>query len=271
MNNQENNNSNLPLVIIGLVLVAAILGGWWLYSSSASKPATTTKTNTNSNNADKQAAEIKAAQEIYAKAPEGAQPPNMLGSPNALVTVEEFADYQCPTCGLIHPKIKEINSIYSGRIKFIFRNFPLQMHRYGAAAAVAAEAAGLQDQSKFWQMQDQLFNNRQEWENAPDANKLFEEYARKIGLDVQKFQTDFSGLIAKSRVEKDLQRGRALGVNGTPTVYINGRKVAFEQMDVNSMSQIIDAELQKANNQSNQPANQVPANNSSDQSANNSK
>ncbi len=98
----------------------------------------------------------------------GAQPPNMLGSQNASVTVEEFADFQCPTCGVMHPKVKEVVSTYGSRIKFIFREYPLQIPAHDKAyeAAVAAEAAGLQ--GKFWEMQNLLFSNQQAWSANPD-------------------------------------------------------------------------------------------------------
>ena len=268
MQNQKN-NSNLPLVIIGLVLVAAVVGGWWLYSSSKAKPAT--KANTNSANKNPEEA-ARAALALYQSAPAGAQPANMLGVPTAAVTVEEFADFQCPTCAVVHTKMKEINSLYSGRIKFIYRNFPLQqIHKNAYDAATAAEAAGLQ--GKFWAMQDQLFTNQQAWSNSNEARKLFEEYAGKIGLDTAKFQTDMMGLQTKKRVDDDLARGRALGISGTPTVYINGNKLAFEQMEVNQMRQIIDAELSRAGNQTqpNQPPTQTAPANVANQSANGSK
>ena len=266
MQNQKN-NSNLPLVIIGLVLVAAVVGGWWLYSSSKAKPAT--KANTNSANRNPEDA-LRAAQALYQSAPAGAQPANMLGAQTAAVTVEEFADFQCPTCAVVHTKMKEINSLYSGRIKFIYRNFPLQMHKNAYDAATAAEAAGLQ--GKFWAMQDQLFTNQQAWSNSNEARKLFEEYAGKIGLDTAKFQTDMMGLQTKKRVDDDLARGRALGISGTPTVYINGNKLAFEQMEVNQMRQIIDAELSRAGNQTqpNQPPTQTAPANVANQSTNGS-
>lgn len=262
MNNpQQKNSSNLPLVIIGLVLVAAIGGGWWLYSRSKAQPV---KTNTNSSTANKPAVDNRAALELYAKAPAGAQPANMLGSQSATVVVEEFADFQCGTCAAVHPKLKEINSIYSGRIKFIYRNFPLtQIHKNAYEAAVAVEAAGMQ--GKFWAMQDQLFSNQQAWSNSNDARKLFEEYAQKIGLNVPQFQSDVLGLPAKNRVNKDLERGLALGINGTPTVFINGVRIGAEQIDVNTMRQFIDAELQRANSQAqpNQLAVQTPPSNAS--------
>ncbi len=251
MNNNNQNNSSLPFAIIGLVLLAAIVGGWWLYQnnkSQASKP----KANANKKTDDA------AALNLYATAPPGAQPSNLLGSPSATVTVEEFADFQCPTCAVQHPNMKEIIALYGNRIKFIFRNFPLnQAHPKAYDAAVAAESAQLQ--GKYWAMQDQLFTNQQKWVNAPDARKLFEEYAQKIGLDIPKFQSDMLGLPAKSRVDADMQRGRALSVNGTPTIFINGKRLSFDQVGVEPMRQVIDAELQKANSQtqSNQSTNQT--------------
>ena len=230
---------NTPLIIIFAVLLAALIGGWWFYNSSSAKPAV--KSNTNSAN-------TKAASDTsYLSAPVGATPPNMLGSPTAAVTVEEFADYQCPTCALQHPKMRELTGLYGNRIKFIYRNFPLPMHKNGYEAAVAAEAAGLQ--GKLWAMQEQLFTNQQTWSNSNEARKIFEEYAQKIGLDLAQFQNDMAGLPAKNRVNADLERAKGLGINGTPTIYINGNKLMPEQTEVSAMRQLIDAEMQKAGNQ----------------------
>ena len=247
MNNAKN-NSNLPLVIIGLVLVAAIGGGWWLYSSSNAK---TPKKTTNTNSANNKPVDDEALRQRYesvaVKSP-GAQPSNVLGSPNAAVTIEEFADYQCPTCATVHPKMQEINKLYGGRIKFIYRSYPLtQIHKNSYDAALAAEAAG--QQGKFWAMQDQLFDNQQTWSNSNEARKIFEEYAQKIGLDVAKFKADMIALPTKTRVDADLERGRALNIKGTPTVYINGLELPVEQVEVTTMRQIIDSELQKSSNQ----------------------
>ena len=86
--------------------------------------------------------------------------------------------------------------------------------------------------------------------------KIFEGYAQKLGMDVAKFQNDMLGLPAKQRVDEDLKRGRSVGIDGTPTIYINGIKLTPEQMEVSAMRQIIDAELQKGATpaQSDQPA-----------------
>jgi protein-disulfide isomerase len=252
----KNNNSKLPLAIIGLVLVAAIAGGWWFYSSSKSQTMTKKTSNTNTPNKSLN----QAALDLYynPKTPAGAQPANMLGAPSATVTVEEFADFQCPTCATVHTKMKEINSLYGGRIKFIYRNYPLtQMHKNAYEAASAAEAAGFQ--GKFWAMQDQLFTNQKTWSNSAEARKLFEEYANKIGLDVAKWQTDMASVPIKTRIDADINRGSALKITGTPSVFINGRQLAVEEMEVNTMRQIIDAEMQKTSGQtqSNQPVSQT--------------
>jgi protein-disulfide isomerase len=251
MSNGKNSNNNLPLVIIGLVLIVAVGGGWWLYSRN-SGPKTTT--NGNSNKAANNRPTATPVNEL------GAQPPNMLGSPNATVTVEEFADFQCPTCGVKHPLMKEIVSTYGSRIKFIFRNYPLSIpaHDKAYAAAVAAEAAGIQ--GRFWEMQNLLFTNQQAWSSNPDYGKIWEGYANQLGLDVEKYKNDVAGLGAKSRVDADLKRGRALNVSSTPSVYVNGMLVPFEQMTIEGMRAIIDGELQKASSsQSNQPSQSAPS------------
>ncbi len=249
-------------------MLAAIGGGWWFYSNSKTPPVKTNTNSANANSANKKSDDEALMKKIYADAPAGAQPPNMLGSPTATVTVEEFADYQCPTCATVHPKVQEIAKIYGNRIKFIYRSFPLtQIHQHAYAAAVAAEAASLQD--KFWEMQTQLFLNQKEWSNSAEAPKLFEGYAQKIGLDTAKYQTDVLGMATKGRVDADMMRGRKIGVTGTPAIYINGTPLAFEKFDVESMRQIIDSELQKASSQPTaQASNQATSANQSSSAVN---
>ena len=205
---------------------------------------------------------------VPTNAPIGSTPPNMLGSPNAAVTVEEFADFQCPTCAQVHGIMKNVQAAYGSRIKFIYRSYPLvQIHKNAYDAAVAAEAAGMQ--GKFWDMQNMLFSNQQAWSNASDARTIFEGYAEKLGIDIERYKTDVNGLGAKSRVDADLQRGRALNVNSTPTIYINGKSVAFEQMNIDTLKSLIDAELQKAGPVQTAPAN--TATNAANSTANASK
>ena len=201
---------------------------------------------------------------IPPSAPPGATPPNMLGSPTATVTLEEFADFQCPSCGEKHPVMKQIQSIYGSRIKFIFRSFPLPMHDKAYDAAVAAEAAGIQ--GKFWDMHNQLYTNQKTWSSDPNYKQTFADYAQKIGLDVEKFKDDMAGLQTKNRVDEDLKRGRAITINQTPTLFINGKDVPYQAMTVDTLRGLIDAELQAT--QANKPAAAAPAANAANAAGN---
>ena len=257
MKEQQKTQSGAPLIIIGIVLIIAVLGGWYMYSSSKSTPGQKANTTTPGTTPPKTV-------QVPPNAPPGATPPNMLGSPTAAVTVEEFADFQCPSCGSTHPIMKQIQSMYGSRIKFIFRNFPLPMHDKSYDAAVAAEAAGMQ--GKFWDMHNQLFTNQKTWSADPNFREVWADYAQKIGLDVEKWKNDMAGLPAKSRVDADLQRGRGLNINTTPTVFIDDKQVPYPEVTVEGLKQIIDAELQNAQQAQTKPA--APASNAGANTAN---
>lgn len=246
--------SNTPLLIIGLVLVVALLGGWWFYSSSRSRSTSNTVTNSNSG------IKPKGGTSIPADAPPGAQPPNQQGSGSAVVTLEEFADFQCPQCAKQHPTINEIKSMYGTRIKFIFREFPLDIkaHDKSYDAAVAAEAAGMQ--GKFWEMQNMLFSNQKAWTDNDNFRQMWKDYAQKIGLDIPKWENDIAGLGAKTRVNADKERGKVIGINSTPSLYVNGNLVGIEDMNVDTLKSMIDAELAKAAAPQGQPASNAAAN-----------
>ena len=238
--------SNTPMLIIVGVLLVAVLGAWWMYSSSKSAPKTNTA---NANSTNTAAANKPKTASIPPNAPPGANPPNQAGSPSALVTLEEFADFQCGSCAVTHPIISEIKSTYGSRIRFIFRNYPLAIpaHDKSYEAAVAAEAAGMQGPGKFWDMQNLLFNNQQAWTAAPTYKAMWKDYATKIGLDITKWENDRAGIAAKSRVDADMARGKAIGVSSTPSLYINGNAVPFAEATKEGLRKLIDAELAKAN------------------------
>jgi protein-disulfide isomerase len=195
-----------------------------------------------------------ASNSIPANAPPGAQPPTQAGSPTAAVTLEEFADFSCPQCALKNPVLNEIRTMYGTRIHFIFRNFPLdiQGHEKSYDAAIAAQAAGAQ--GKFWEMENILFTNQKTWTADPNYKQTWKGYAQQIGLDVSKWEDDCLGLPAKLRVDADKQRAVAIGVNSTPTLYINNIEFPFAQMTVDGLKPAIDAELAKAGPAGNQPA-----------------
>jgi protein-disulfide isomerase len=249
MSKKKEPKSSTPFLIIGIVAVAVILGGLY-YLKFAGSDARRTSTSPASPTASKPAG---VPSEALLKAPAGAVPPNELGSSTAVVTIEEFADYQCPACATVNPVMKEIVAAYGSRIRFIFRAFPLtNIHDKAYDAALSAEAAGLQ--GKYWAYQNQLFQNQRTWAASAEYKTLFENYAKQVGLDVEKFKADSAGLIAKSRVDADLTRARNAGVASTPSVYINNVPVSSEMMNSAGLRALIDAEFQKFA-QGTQPAN----------------
>ncbi len=237
--NEPQKSSGIPLIIIGAVLIAAFIGAYWYYNSAKPKPGNSNNTSNTPVNMTKTPVTTTSL---------GATPPNMLGSPTAAVTVEEFADFQCGACASVHPTMKELQSLYGSRIRFIFRNFPLAIpaHDKSYEAAAAAEAAGMQDRNKFWAMQDQLFTNQQAWTANPNYRDMWADYAQKIGLDVERFKSDMAGKDAKFRVDADLQRGRGMSINSTPSLFVNGKSIPLDLIKIENLRQVIDAEIQNA-------------------------
>ncbi|TCD11139.1 DsbA family protein [Pedobacter frigidisoli] len=161
--------------------------------------------------------------------PEVSSHDHIQGAASAAITIVEFGDYQCPYCGDAYPIVKEIQDAFGDQIRLAFRNFPLQeSHEFAYGAAVAAEAAALQD--KFWEMHDALYENQYRI-NAD----LFEELAETIGLDLERFQQDVEAANVKQKVEADFESGVRSGVNGTPSFYVNGTKFDGNASDLYQM------------------------------------
>jgi protein-disulfide isomerase len=140
------------------------------------------------------------------------------GNLDADLVIVEYGDYQCPYCGAAYPVLKKLLKKFSREVKFVFRNFPhSEMHEYALSAAIAAEAASLQD--KFWEMHDAIYENQ---ENLDDLY-LF-KLAEKIGLNMEKFKSDIQKEELNDRVDADFQGGVISGVNGTPSFYVNAKK-----------------------------------------------
>jgi len=140
------------------------------------------------------------------------------GPANAPVTLVEYGDYECPSCGQAYAIVKQLEQRLGGRLRFVFRNFPLtQMHPHAQHAAEAAEVAGRQ--GKFWQMHDRLFENQRAL-----GDESLREYAEAIGLNGVQFSQELHAHTAEGRVREDFLSGIRSGVNGTPTFYINGAR-----------------------------------------------
>ena len=163
------------------------------------------------------------------------------GNPKAPVTLEEFADFQCPPCGAFAPFAEELLREYDSRLRVVFRNFPLPSHEHAREAALAAEAAGFQ--GKFWEMHDTLYHEQSSWSTAPNARELFESYAGTLGLNMDEFKKDMESDKAKERVDSDHALADSLGIKVTPTLFINNRPVEPQQKNPEGVRAAINAAL----------------------------
>jgi protein-disulfide isomerase len=185
-----------------------------------------------------------AATPVQGSMPPGAQPANIRGNPNAPVTLEEFADFQCPSCGVYYPELKKIEGEYGDRLRVIFRENPLlPMHQYALVAAQAAEAAALQ--GRFWEMHDKLYENQKIWSESKDVVPLFVDYAKQIGLDVDRFMRDLNGEVVAVRIFQDGKRSHALGVSATPTFFVNGKEAKGDSWKPEGLREMINQALRE--------------------------
>lgn len=160
---------------------------------------------------------------------------------NANVTVVEFADFQCPACGAFHPFVKQVLKKDTGKFTFIYRHFPLPQHKNARLAAKAAEAAGEQD--KFWEMSDTLFEKQNEWSESDDALSIFATYAKPLGLNVDTFTQEVKSNKFDQTIQTDYSDGTNVGVDSTPTFFLNGKKLVLNSFD--DLQKAIDAEIKK--------------------------
>lgn len=170
------------------------------------------------------------------------------GEGSADVTLVEFADFQCPTCGSFYPIVKALEKKYDKQITFQFRHFPLvQIHDNAMIAHRSAEAAG--KQNKFWEMHDILYERQKIWSESSNAKLIMEDYASELGLNVDKFKTDFASSTVNDIITADTKLGQDAGVSGTPTFVINGKKLDDLPRDIDSFSKLIDQAIADKQNQ----------------------
>jgi protein-disulfide isomerase len=155
------------------------------------------------------------------------------------VTFVEFLDFECEACAAAYPFIEQLRETYDGKVTFVVRNFPL--HNNSMAAAKAAEAAAAQ--GKFAEMYQRLFETQPTWgESSESKEEVFFGFAEELGLDMDEFEAVFNDPETEEKIERDQADGKALGVEGTPTFFINGEKVDVETAD--DLTAKIDAELE---------------------------
>jgi len=205
---QKEHRNNLIKKIAYWVLgtAALILTIWVLLVSTTSNQATET---------------------IAIKAPAITKDEISSGPANAKVTIIEYADFQCPACAAYSPITKQLKKEFDGKIRYIFRFFPLSSHQYSMIAAQSAYAAHLQ--GKFWEMDSLLYDNQSTWSPSTEPLKYFKEYAGSLGLDMAKFEADMNKDSTKNFIKDQLSKGTEAGVNSTPSFFINGVKIQNPQ------------------------------------------
>ena len=217
----------LPWIIVVLVGVLAVGGGVALYQIKRPRVLTTTTENIANT----------AGESLHIR-----------GNPNAAVTLEEFGDYQCPPCAILAEPLNQLEREFDKKLRLIFYNFPLINHQHARAAAHAAEAAGLQ--GKFWEMHDLIYKEQKTWSKATEVKSMFVSYAGILGLDLERFKTDMESETVKSKVEADQKRGTSIGVQNTPTLFLNNRAVPATEMAPDRLRAAVEAAVKAADSPS---------------------
>lgn len=160
------------------------------------------------------------------------------GVPNAPVTLLEYADYECPYCVQVAPEVKKLEEEYKGKIAVAFKDVPLPMHANAPKAAEATHCAGAQNKDKYWEFHDVLLSKK-----PLDVDSL-KKYARDLKLDGAAFDKCLDSGMMAARVKKDLDEAQSLGLQGTPSFFVNGRAVSNPTYEM--LKQVIEEELSAA-------------------------
>ena len=150
---------------------------------------------------------------------------NVRGNSNAPVTLIEYEDFQCPACATYFLITEKLFNESSSTLRMVFRHFPLSQHPNAIGAGMVSEAAA--NQGKFWQMYSLLYANQNDWaeKSNSDAEKIFDEYASTIGLDITKYMTDKVSTSTLDKITAEQKEGMDIGIDHTPTFFINGKEV----------------------------------------------
>lgn len=163
------------------------------------------------------------------------------GAQTGTITMVEFGDFQCPACGAYEPIVRKVVADNHNTLKIVFRHFPLTtIHQNSLLAAKASEAASIQ--GKFWEMHDMLYDHQADWSGSLNAHDLFMSYAKDLNLDQVKFNNDLNSKAIEDKILAEYKEGVNLGVNSTPSFFINGVLIknpqsleAFETLIKNSI------------------------------------
>lgn len=199
----------LPFLIIVFVALVTGIAGAWLYHAKMRPNSSAATTGVGAVSKSDQGTESDSD--------------HVRGSANAPATLEIYGDFQCPSCARTSAFVDDLQRDYGPRLRVIFREFPLAMHQHALAAAMAAEAAGLQ--GHFWEMHDMLYQYQEVWSKSSNPGRFFNVYAQSLGLDGDRFNADAKSDSTKGRIIAEGDAGLARGVRNTPTIFVNGNEV----------------------------------------------
>lgn len=148
------------------------------------------------------------------------------GPENAVVVIKEYSDFECPACAGAAPVVKSVLAKYDGQVRFEYNDFPLPQHNFAVDAAIGAQCAD--EQGKFWAYHDRLFETQPQWAALTDdtaVQDIFRGYASELQMNMDAFESCVTNKATADRVNEDIAEGRGLGVNSTPTFFVNGEKV----------------------------------------------
>lgn len=235
-------NSNIwktvALILIG-VLLGYLVGRFELTSFSFSNPdleAKKTQVEQEDEKTPEPTPELKEAT---------ADDDPFLGAANAKVVIIDFSDYQCPFCNKFHTTIfanLKKDFLDTNKIKYVYRDFPLNIHPRAQNAAEAAQCAG--DQNKYWEMNELLFEKQAEWGKSETVNEILISYAAELGLNKVTFSSCLNDGKYTEEVQKDREDAIASGARGTPTLFINGEIIRGVPQSYESFKALIESKLE---------------------------
>lgn len=166
-----------------------------------------------------------------------------IGSDSARVKLVEFSDFQCPACLAYEPTVKSLleDQKASPDFQFIYRHFPLTQHAHARQAANLAEYAA--SKGKFWQMHDKLFETQEKWSALPDVSDFFVDLGKQLDLPEAEVKDVLQKSLFNAKINEDLDEGQKLGLQATPTFYLNGR--ALDLSSAADLKVKVDEELKR--------------------------
>lgn len=216
----EKNNKSQNFLAISILIAAVLISGSIFYNKNSGS-GDNNKSNNNlavvKNNITN-----KSLEEVLKIKPDFDP---VLGDPNAPVTIIEYSDYECPFCEIFFNQTESLirkEFIETGKAKMIYRDFPLEFHQYAMPTALAANCA--KEQGKFWTYHDEIFKNHNNL-----ANFNYIETAKKLGMDENKFKSCFESQKYKNQIQQIFDEAKGIGVQGTPTFFVNGQMIVGAQ------------------------------------------